>query len=401
MEDFGLALERFNISPLPDPAGDKYEERLTNWFLEGAFIRDFVYREQKGKGNKGDLADGLVLYRKTALFVQSKAQVGAQDGRVWAKKNIEAAMKQASYGERMLRQRLVPEVFSDTLGPVKFDPDRYTERIGLVVIRQEDRTPFAATELVPDLAQQKFPVHVISLEDLIVVLTRFDTAEDFLWYLEERRLLALGGVPLRVHEEELMFRAMLDLLPQRMRQRRPDISDAVFEESLKAHQSKLTGTLRASDHWRRSVVVDDIIARMHENDPDLPWAKGSTKADAMKLAEQLSCLDRYRRLLIGKRLLDAVRDCGVGSYRAFYRGLRWNGCCYMFLVMDGDRGKRLDLCRVFLAAAMARSGMEIGVAVATNSAALKGRAYDVMMRLDPLSQEERDFYLSGPDPFGG
>ena len=66
------------------------------------------------------MADGLVLYSKTALFVQSKAQVGAQDGRAWAKKNIEAAMKQASDGERMLRQRLVPEVVSDTLGPVNF-----------------------------------------------------------------------------------------------------------------------------------------------------------------------------------------------------------------------------------------------------------------------------------------
>ena len=334
-QNFGCALERFNLSPLPDPSDDKYEEQLTNWFLEGAFIRDFVYREQKGKGNKGDLADGLVLYRTTALFVQSKAQAGAQDGRAWATKEIGKAMKQATYGERMLRQRLVPEVFSDTLGPVKFDPDRYTERIGLIVIRQEDKTPFVATDLVPELAQQKFPLHVISLEDLILVLTRFDTAEDFLWYLEERRLLALGGVPLRVHDEATMLRAMFDLLPQRIRQRSLDMSDKVFEESLKAQRSKLTGELRASDDWRRSIVVDDIIARMHENDPDLPWTQGSTKADAMKLAEQLSCLDRYRRVLIGKRLFAAVTECGEGSHRAFYRGLRWNGCCYMFLVMDG------------------------------------------------------------------
>jgi hypothetical protein len=137
-----LAVRRFNLSPPPTRGEDKYEEKLTNWFLEGAFFRDFVFRNQPGKGGRGDLADGLVLFDRTALFVQSKAQDGDRDGRAWAAKNIRKALAQVSYGERMLRERHVPEVVSDTLGAVAFDPARYSERIGLIVLDQDDATPF-------------------------------------------------------------------------------------------------------------------------------------------------------------------------------------------------------------------------------------------------------------------
>ena len=79
----------------------------------------------------------------------------------------------------MLRQRLVQSVVSDTLGAVAYDPNVYREPIGLVVIRQEDTMPYDAVVLVSSIEEQDFPVHVFSLEDLVEVATRFDTAEDF------------------------------------------------------------------------------------------------------------------------------------------------------------------------------------------------------------------------------
>ncbi len=45
----------------------------------------------------------------------------------------------------MLRERLVQHVESDTLGPVPFDPNRYNECIGLIVLDQVDTTPFVAS----------------------------------------------------------------------------------------------------------------------------------------------------------------------------------------------------------------------------------------------------------------
>lgn len=54
---------RFNMSPPPDlnqqPGG--YEEAWTQWLLEVSFFRDFVYRNPPSKGDKGELADAVVL----------------------------------------------------------------------------------------------------------------------------------------------------------------------------------------------------------------------------------------------------------------------------------------------------------------------------------------------------
>ena len=392
-------LRRFKMSAFPDPGGDKYEERLTNWFLEGAFFRDFVYRDQKGKGERGDLADGLVLFDDTALFVQSKAQTGTKDGTAWAEKHIQKALKQVCYGERMLRERLVSHVVSDTLGPVSFDPDHYKKRIGLIVVDQVDTEPFVASDLVPEISQQTFPITVLSLADFLEISWRFDTAPDFLFYLEERRLLESSGMPFQVHREIDMVSTMLDSLPQRMRQYRPDITADVLVKSVDAFRRKVTGELHNSKEWKYSLLVDDIIAHLHDRDPDLPWNQEHSAQGTVATAELLSCLDRTRRAVIGEKLNRAARAAVDGDPQAFWHGTRFNRCCYVFLFSDLPRKERLGMANVYLLAAMAKSGMDIGLVVATNSVASGGRAYDVAVRFDPLTDSEREFHLTAPDLF--
>ncbi len=396
-----LALRRFNLSQPPARGEDKYEEKLTNWFLEGAFFRDFVFRNQTGKGGRGDLADGLVLFDHTALFVQSKAQDGDRDGTGWATKNIRKAHKQVCGGERMLRERLVPQVVSDTLGPVAFDPDRYTQRVGLIVLDQDDTTPFEASALVPRLAQQQFPVHVLSLPDLMELATRFDTAPDFLWYLEERRLfMAHGLLRPSVHQEAGVAHLMHELAPRRFRQHRPDMPDVVFEKSLAALRRKLTGELLDSEDWRYSVLVDDIIAHLHERDPALPWNQGGTPEDTITAIVLLSYLDRARRAEIGRQLHRLAQEAADGDWRWHVQATKHNRCCYVFLFSDLPQDERLQLAHALLLAGIAHSGMERGLVVATNSVKLGGRSYDVAVRPGPLTDNERAAGLAAPNPFG-
>lgn len=399
--NFDLRLQRFNLSQPPARGEDKYEEKLTNWFLEGAFFRDFVFRDQSGKGGRGELADGLVLFDDTALFMQSKAQTGKKDSAAWAKKHIGAALQQVRYGERMLRERLVSEVVSDTLGPVEFDPDRYVRRVGLIVLDQDDQTLFDAGVLAPELTQQTFPVHVLSLPDLIEIATRFDTAPDFLWYLEEReQFIAHGMLHPSVHQETEVAGLMHELAPQRLRQHRPDAPDDVYEKSLAALRGKLTGALRESENWRFSVLVDDIIARMHDRDLKMRWNEGGTPADCAMAIELLSLLDRARRAEIGRRLFGDARDTADGAPRWHTRAVRANRCCYVFLVSDLPREERLEFASAMLLAGMAHSGMPRGVVVATNSIKPGGRAYDVAVRPGPLTDQERAVGLTAPNPFG-
>lgn len=396
-----LALRRFNLSQPPARGDDKYEEKLTNWFLEGAFFRDFVFRDQPGKGGRGELADGLVLFHDTALFVQSKAQTGDKAGAAWAKKYIRTALQQVRYGERMLRERLVPEVVSDTLGPVDFDPDRYVRRVGLIVLDQDDTTPFDACALVPELEQQAFPVHVLALPDLIEVATRFDTAPDFLWYLEERHQFVAGGL-LRpsVYQAVDVAGLMHQMAPERLRGHRPDVPGDVFEKSLTALRSKLTGALRDSEDWRYSVLVDDMIARLHERDPEMRWNQGGTPKDSAVAIELLSHLDRARRAEIGRRLYADIQATVDGAPRWHTRATRHNGCCYVFLASDLPREERLRFGFALLVAGIAHSEMHRGLVVATNSMQRGGRAYDAAVHPGPLSEHERAMGLTAPNPFG-
>ena len=300
----------------------------------------------------------------------------------------------------MLRDRLVPQVVSETLGPVAFDPDRYTECIGLIVLDQDDTTPFDASALVPEVAQQPFPVHVLSLPDVMELATRFDTAPDCLWYLEERHLFVQHGLRPLVHREQDVAVTMFEHAPARIRQHRHDLTDEVFERSLAALRRKLTGDLRDSEDWRYSILVDDIIAHLHERDPTLAWNEGGTPQDIITAIVLLSDLDRARRAEIGRRLNSDVSAAGDGDPRWHTRATRHNRCCYVFLASDLPREERLRLAHDLLLVGIAHSGMDRGLVVATNSIKLGGRAYDVLVHPGPLTAEERAVGLAGPNPFG-
>ena len=318
---------RFNMSAPPERADGKYEEKLTNWLLEAAFFRDFVFREQPGKGGKGELADGLVLFDDTALFVQCKAQTGERAGTGWARKNLKKALKQVTYGERMLRERLVPEVVSDTLGPMPFDPDCYPVRFGLIVIDMPDDTPFVASEMEPELADVGFPVHVVSLRDFIELATRMDTAGDLLWYLGLRQDLVLSGVVARVHDEFSFVSQVLVELPDWLVRVRPDIDGEILRKTMGHAHSLLSGELRDSPDRQYGLLVDDVIARMHERDPEQEWNEAGTKADVAAAIVLLSDLTRSRRIEMGKLMHRAARDAEDGSVQYF----RWitNDCAYV------------------------------------------------------------------------
>ena len=90
-----LANLRFRMTEVPQPGGrpGDYEERLSQWFLERSFFRDFTYRNpQKKKGE--ELADAVVLFDDVALLVQVKAQCGNHEAKAWATEAILKAVKQ-------------------------------------------------------------------------------------------------------------------------------------------------------------------------------------------------------------------------------------------------------------------------------------------------------------------
>src|ERR1700686_2817854 len=90
-----LANLRFRMTEVPQPGGrpGDYEERLSQWFLERSFFRDFTYRNpQKKKGE--ELADAVVLFDDVVLMVQIKTQCGRHDPMSWTTEKLLEAFQQ-------------------------------------------------------------------------------------------------------------------------------------------------------------------------------------------------------------------------------------------------------------------------------------------------------------------
>ena len=80
ISDDDLASLRFGMTAIPLPGGQPgdYEERLTQWFLERSFFRDFTYRNPPKKKGE-ELADAVILFGDAAFLVQVKAQHGKDE----------------------------------------------------------------------------------------------------------------------------------------------------------------------------------------------------------------------------------------------------------------------------------------------------------------------------------
>lgn len=74
---------------------------------------------------------------------------------------------------------------NDIYGDLQLYPQAYPNMIGLIVVAQ-DATPYNATEVVPEIKEAHFPVFVLSLKDIALLASRFDTAADFINLMELR-----------------------------------------------------------------------------------------------------------------------------------------------------------------------------------------------------------------------
>ncbi len=146
-----------------------YEERLSQWFLERSFFRDFTYRNPPKKKGE-ELADAVVLFDDVAFLVQVKAQHGHHEVKAWATEAILKALNQVRATHQNLVSGAVKTLTNEVYGKVDFDPATYHNRYGIIVLAQKAES-FDPYELVPELKDTEFPVFVFSLNDIDGVAT--------------------------------------------------------------------------------------------------------------------------------------------------------------------------------------------------------------------------------------
>jgi hypothetical protein len=393
-----LAKLRHGMSAVPTIGGQPgtYEERLSQWLLERSFFRDFVYRNPRGSKKGTELADAVILYDDVALMVQVKAQCGKHDPVAWATEKLLEAQKQVRRTYEDLTTGKIKKLQNDLYGEIPFDPAKYPNRIGIIVLAQTS-TPFSPTELVPELRDANFPIHVFSLDDFAVMTSRCDTAYDFITFLEFRAEAGTKEHYL-VHDEQGNVAKMLPHLPHILRRRMKPTGDEIFDKTVAAMKATITGEVLESPEWRCSLAIDDMIARAHDVDPTLKYNSKDTKRVSLAVAAFLSGLTRSKRIKLGKRLLNACDVARNGQDQWFHhiQPSRGTGCVY--LVSSKSREERVEFVAYLAAYAQMKYGVKECLGIATEPIG-NGRSHDFVIGRGTQSQEYMDFLKGGPDPF--
>jgi hypothetical protein len=388
---------RFGMTEVPQPGGQPgdYEERFSQWFLERSFFRDFTYRNpQKKKGE--ELADAVVLFDDVALLVQVKAQCGNREAKAWATEAILKAVKQVRGTHISLTSGAVRTLTNEVYGKLDFDPARCPNMYGIIILAQES-DPFDPYESVPELKESGLPVFVFSLADMELLTYRFDTAADFIHFIELRTDIGAEGNFL-VNDEEKNLARMIDFAPGIYKVQMQPMSSEVLARTVEAFRQKASGELVRSDEWRYGLAVDDMIARAHDVDPGLPWNKGpaSTAAD---VARFLGWLSRDRRIKLGKRVLNAcIKSEATGEPEYFAHFQKSRGTVAVYLISGEARKQRLSRLDFLVTYAHFRYNVKLAFGVATD-AGVHGRSYDFIVTRKQLEPENIEYLKTLPDPF--
>lgn len=391
---------RFGMSEIPQPGGapGDYQEKLTQWFLERSFFRDFTYRNPRGKKKGEELADAVVLFDDVALLVQVKAQHGNHEAQAWATEATLKALKQVRATHDNLKSGAIKKLKNEVYGEMKFDSSVWPNMIGIIVLAQ-DSAPYDARQLVPELGDADFPVFAFSLKDVALLTHRFDTAADFVSFLELRTDIGTRESFL-VNDEEQNLMKMIPFVRAIYAYRMQPITEKILDRSVEVFRQTATGELVSSPEWRYGLVVDDMIARAHDLDPNLPWNAGRPASVAADVARFLGWLTRYRRIRLGKRILDmCVRSAEDGQAHWFSHFQKSRRTASVYFVSKQSREERKKYLEFLVTYAHYKYGVVQSFGVATD-AGVSGRSYDFMLTRRQLTPEAIEQLKTLDDPFG-
>jgi hypothetical protein len=249
---------------------------------------------------------------------------------------------------------------------------------------------------VPEILSAGFPIHVFSLKDFEIIASRFDTAGDFITFLELRGDIAKSETFL-VHDEEGNIKRMLPHVPRVLRAHMSPTTDEIFAKTVESFEQIATGKLLDSQDWKYGLVIDDMIARVHDIDPDLPWnRKGSNRS--IYVARFLGWLTRDRRIKLGKRIISKCEQARDGQPHYFTHVQPSRGTTCVYLATTEDRPSRIKTLRFLVSYAYLKYATQQCVGVATEAIG-KGRSYDFFAPQSPPTKLQLEKLKSIEDPF--
>ena len=393
-----LSMLRFGMSEVPEVGGapGTYEERWSQWFLEQSFFRDFTYRNPRGRRKGEELADAVVLFDDVALLVQVKAQCGNHEPKAWATEATLKALKQVKATHSNLVNGHIKKLKNDFYGEVDYNPTAFPNLYGIIVLAQ-DPAPFVVEDLVPEVKGAGFPIHVFSLNDFALIASRFDTAADFIQFLEFRTDIG-PKVTMTVHQEIKNIERMTPFVVETLAAHMSDTTPEQLHKTALAFVETATGELIGSPDWRYGLAIDDMIARAHDVDPNLTWNSPDHLA-SLRISEYLGWLTRRRRIALGKKVVLQCEDAkNDGKDHWFTHCQKSRGTVAVYVVTNCVRSDRVKLLQVLGTYAHWKYGVRQAFGVVTEPIGA-GRSYDFMLTRGTIPPQVIENLKSMDDPF--
>ena len=377
MDIYEQMATRFAATAVPVPSAEisKDNERLTQWYLEHAFFRDFVYRNPPGRKGK-EFSDALVVYDDTIIAIQNKTHSSARTPKEWAESALGHALRQLRGSFRMITEGLVQDFSNEILGgKIQIDLEKHKHLYGIVVAAHEG-DPYDPHGLFQKDEAPSLPFSIMTLADLLYVIDRMDTAADFITYFELRHQALQVGLRPLMNDEAHTMRQIADLLPRLMESSLAQVSVEVRERTLRLIKGPFCSRMKDRADYKFSLLIDDIIARAHDIDPETVDDFNSAKHLSHILGQTYGYLDRERRIAIGKKMLDAAVDAQTHEPRIVAHIQRPIGQTYLYIYTKTDRKTRREYLHAMSALAQVKYGYQRVIAVATEPVGLGGRSYD-------------------------
>ena len=371
---------RFDATPLPADSGDMWKdnEALTQWYLESAFFRDFVYRNPYKAPGK-EFSDALIVFDDTLIIVQNKTQQSGTDPLLWARKNVNDALRQLRGSYRNLKDGLVTSFVNEFVGSrIEVKIDDYTTVFGVIVLAHEgppyDPYPMLQSAHTPDC-----PFTILSLEDLLIIADRMDTAANLITYFEYRFDCMSRGFRPRVNDELANMEHIAGVVPEILRPHFRDLDREKQEASIGSVVKTLRTRVKDHPEYALSTLVDDAIARAHDTDPEWTRSADQSKIMAHEIATRIGWLDRVRRIMLGKRLLAAAVRATSAGPQIVTHIQKPRRQMYLWIFTAMAREDRKKLLELLSTSAQIKYGFDRVLGVVTEPANGRGRSYDFWM----------------------
>ena len=379
-------------------SGLKAEDRI-QLFAERSFFSDFVFRTPRYMRGplEREAGDVLIWFDGTLIIVQSKARnlmsnelclPFSHRERSWAEKNLSKAVRQLRGCKRALLGGRVTTLVNKRRGEIPFAPNDVQNVFGIVIMDQmvDYYDPVSS---VPDVADKDIPVHVFALSEWPLLCSELSTTPDFISYLRFRNRL-LESTPMLVGKEADPLALFI------IKERDPD---APLQEPLQidrlgirfGENFKAERAARDAEN-RYSLVIDDLINRLHDQEPSLAGVSGLSApgpGDYIASAVELSKLNRVKRRVIGRKLVERIRLAKRDNCARHYVVHARDDVGFFLMASPEPRPVRARYLIALTALAKHHCKLHTIVGIATEAGFGKGRSYDTCYLTYPWRPDPR------------